>query len=99
MNGNIGNVLAADSVAQGCLRGKCYGVVVILDLHAGFFGIPHHPEYGSIHVDRNEVGREGFFGAEAGEHDALVGAQRYVLDEGNGPVESWADGSVEFSQP
>ena len=49
--------------------------------------------------DGNEVGREGFFGAEAGEHDALVGAQRFVLDEGNGPVESWADGSVEFSQP
>ena len=55
MDGYVGQAVSADRVAKCCLRRHRHGVVVVLHFHAGFFRVPNHPEYGSIHIDGHEV--------------------------------------------
>ena len=55
---HLGELVAADGFAEGCLRAQGDGLNEVLDFEDGFFRAPDEPEDDGIDVDGNGVAGE-----------------------------------------
>ncbi len=87
-----------NDLAQRGLGSPGDGGAVVGHFQGGFLGIPHQPEQHRIHIDRDGVLGQRFFGAERCHHDAVVDPVGEGIDDGDNPKQPWPGQPLELTQ-
>ncbi len=69
---HLRQLVPADRFAQGRLGAQHDGLFEILHFEDALLGVPYQPEDNGVHIDRHGVARQGRFGFDIGDANALV---------------------------
>ena len=95
----IGEVGAADDVAQRRLRRPAHRLRVVLHFERRLLRVVDHPEQHGVDVDRHGVGRQRLLGGEAGRDRPLIDPRRDRVDERHDPEQPGAAQADEAAEP